>query len=79
MKDKTSEIVNLLTTTFIGAVKRNNHLEKQYVANEVLRVLQNNNITFMRDTHPALDLVFANISKSCELTTSNAWSYKLNN
>ena len=32
----------------------------------------------MKDTHPALDLVFSNISKVCELTTLNAWSYKLN-
>ena len=78
MKNKTSEIVNLLTCTFIGTVKRNNHLEKQYVTDEVLRVLHFNNITFMRDTHPALDLVFSNISKVCELTTLNAWSYKLN-
>ena len=79
MKNKTTEIVNLLTTVFIGAVKRDNHLEKQYVTNEVLRVLQFNGVSFMQDTHPALDLVFTNISKACELTTSNAWSYKLNN
>ena len=47
MKNKTSEIVNLLTSTFIGTVKRKNHLEKQHVTNEVLRVLHFNNITFM--------------------------------
>tara|TARA_R110000737_G_scaffold261961_1_gene270072 strand:- start:302 stop:541 length:240 start_codon:yes stop_codon:yes gene_type:complete len=79
MKNKISEILECLTTTFIGAVKRDNYLEKQYVTDEVLRVLHFNNITFMKDTHPALDLVFANISKVCELTASNAWSYKLNN
>ena len=79
MKNKISEILECLTTTFIGAVKRDNYLEKQYVTDEVLRVLHFNNITFMKDTHPALDLVFANISTVCELTASNAWSYKLNN
>tara|TARA_R100000951_G_scaffold98259_1_gene88163 strand:+ start:543 stop:821 length:279 start_codon:yes stop_codon:yes gene_type:complete len=79
MKNKISEIVQCLTTTFISAVKRDNYLEKQYVTNEVLRVLHLNDITFMKHTHPALDLVFVNISKVCDLTVSNAWTYKLNN
>lgn len=79
MKNKTSEIVGCLTTVFISDIKRNNHLEKQFVTNEVLRVLHLNHITFMRHTHPALDLVYDNISKVCDLETSNSWTYKLNN
>ena len=78
MQNKTTEIVNLLTTVFTGAVKRDNHLEKQQVTNEVLRVLHSNGVTLMADTHPAIDLVFSNISELCELETSNAWSYKIN-
>ena len=77
MENKISEIVQCLTSVFLGAVKRDNFLEKQYVTDEVLRVLHNNDITFMRHTHPAINLVFSNIKKECELTTSNSWTYKL--
>jgi len=71
------KIVAEMTDVFISCVISNNHLDKKFVAHELLKIMNKEDIYFMRDTHPAIDKVFTNISKVCELETQNGWTYKL--
>ena len=76
--NKSQEVASLLSDIFITSLNKKSFLEKQRVTDEVLRVLEFNGITFMKHTHPTIDLVFANISKSANaFETSNAWSVKI--
>ena len=76
--NKSEEVTSLLSDVFITFLNKKGFLEKQRVTDEVLRVLEFNNITFMRYTHPVIDSVYANISKSANaFETSNAWSIKI--
>lgn len=76
--NKSQELVSFLSDVFITSLNKKSFLEKQRVTDEVLRVFEFNGITFMKHTHPAIDSVFANISKSANaFTTSNAWSIKI--
>tara|TARA_R110000822_G_scaffold272967_1_gene395481 strand:- start:198 stop:455 length:258 start_codon:yes stop_codon:yes gene_type:complete len=75
---KIQEVTSLLSSVYILALNKKGFLEKQHVTNEVIRVLEFNGITFMKYTHPAIDLVFANISKTPNSTeASNAWGMKI--
>ena len=76
--NKSQEVASLLSDVYITTLNRKLFLEKQSVTDEVLRVLEFNGITFMKHTHPIIDLIFTNISKSANaFETSNAWSIKI--
>lgn len=79
INSKITEVVALLTDVFTNTLKTKRTLEAQFVTDEVLRVLQFNGITFMIDTHPAIDRVFANLHITSTLSTSNAFNYNPKN
>lgn len=79
INSKITEVVTLLTDVFTHTLKTKGILETQFVTDEVLRVLEFNGITFMRDTHPAIDRVFANLDSVATLLASNAFGYNPKN
>lgn len=73
---KRTEVIALLSSVFIHALKTTELVSKQRVTDEVLRVLGFHGITAMEYTWPAIDAVFANLSGVSTLESSNAFVYK---
>ena len=79
LQSKSKELITIISQVFIVSLKKTGYVEKQALTDEVLRVFEMNGITQMKDTHPALDQVFANLGLYSTLETSNAFVSNNNN
>ena len=73
IQSKSKEIVTVISEVFITTLNNTGYVDKQRLADEVIRIFEYNGITQMKYTHPALDQVFTNLGLCSTLETSNAF------